>query len=137
MLSRKGMIKSTKVLSCNMPVGGAAQPQRGAKCKAPNEVKRISKEGETGQLRQNSRVQAQKDCTVESSQGYGRHPQGLKCSPRCKNVWATIGIHSFLQKKRVNMVPGLIFVLHFHKLGLMGKRLKEPCSPHPNPADSQ
>lgn len=29
------------------------------------------------------------------------------------------------------MVPSLIFVLHFHKLGLMGKRLKGAMFPQP------
>ena len=116
------MIKGTKAKAYNLVEG--LQPQKDAKLKAPNGVKRIS----TAKMRQvnSARIpgqNSQKDPTVESSHGYGRSTQGLTCSPSCKNVWATTGIHPSLQIK-VNMVPSLVFILHFHRCGSMGKKVK-------------
>lgn len=47
----------------------------------------------------------EEDCSVEFSHGYRRSPQGLKCSPNCKNVWAMTGIHSFLQIEKSEHGP--------------------------------
>jgi len=62
----------------------------------------------------------QKDHTVESSHGYGRSPQGLKCSPSCKNVWAMTGIHSFLQIEKSKHGPKSYIRFAFPQTWLVG-----------------